>query len=97
MVLMISSILMFHIFSMITSVVLTVGLFSFAVAARRTSDVVRITNRIVTTLGVIAGAVLLIQHPMLSTCITLTTYVMAFMVAEHYIQKRTTTQASDLK
>lgn len=93
MVLMISSILMFHIFAMITSVLLTVGLFSFAVAARRTSHVVRITNRIVTTLGVVAGAILLVQHPMLSTCVTLTSYIVVFTVAERYIQKRIAVRA----
>lgn len=81
-------ILLLHIVTMVLSVVFTVSLFVLAAAGKRTVHWARITNRVITASGVSAGVVLLVQHPILSTCVTLTAYVVVFMAAEYYMHKR---------
>jgi len=83
-----SIILVIHIITFSTSIVLTTALLLQTVLGRITSGRVVAINQLVTATGIITGTALLFTAPLGLHCAVLLSYVAAFALASVYISHR---------
>lgn len=90
-------VLITHIILMSISLVTTTGLVVASLLNKTPTNIVRRINLVLTLIGIVLGAGLLIHQPIGSRCIELTAYVLAFGVAYHFIEahSRVTTAATE--
>ena len=98
---MITVMLMIHIILLCLSLVATTSMVILALMGRGIPALAQKINLIGTVIGIVLGALLLIQHPLGSRCLELTTYIVVFAFTYRFIATRTqkllthTSQATD--
>gem|GEM_PF-5899292 len=81
-------ILFSHITLLVISIVATASFVGLSMMRAVVPRGYRLANLVATTIGLILGAVLLIQHPVGSHCIELSIYVLAFTLLYRFVEKR---------
>lgn len=73
---------------MVLSLIATTGMVLGVLSGILITRTMRRSNLIVTTLGILLGAGLLLAHPIGSRCLELTAYVVVFSFAYHFVNTR---------
>lgn len=85
---MITLLLTIHVVALIMSIFATTIMMILALLSRATPEFARRVNLFVTGIGIAIGGILLINHPVGSRCIELTSYLVIFVLAYRFISAR---------
>lgn len=85
---MINTLLTIHIALLTISIVLSAVSAGMAILRRQVRTSMTFINVIVTAVGLVAGAVLLAEHPISAKCVVLLSYLVSFIGVQLYVKRR---------
>lgn len=85
---MMSLILTIHVIALVASVLATTIMMILVLMSRKAPQIALRANLFITGIGITLGGILLIQHPVGSRCVELTSYLVIFVLAHRYIAIR---------
>jgi hypothetical protein len=83
-----TTLLLIHIFGMVASLLATIYMVAAVAATQNVRQWFVRLNLMITSIGIVSGALLLINQPLGIRCMVLVAYLGVFAIAYHYVKQR---------